>query len=125
MSGSKQNEQGDQGDAAKEKTEQPLPQTETAVEETAQSLKIGLQYETEYIAPLHRYDGVPLIPDHYSVTFHKGHTRQKHWEAIGEDLGAPGAHDWYQVTLTDEQLERIRRDPGVKKVTQSGRGVWD
>lgn len=124
MSELQQNEQDDRGGASNAKTPRSLPHEEAAVDETVQSLKIGLRYETVYIAPLHPCKGVPLIPYHYSVTFHNRHTRQKQWEAIGEDLGAPGAAEWYEASLTLEQLERIRRDPGVKEVRKNGSGVW-
>ena len=99
-------------------------QAEATNAATAQSLKNDVGDDTEYLAPLRRYDGVPLKPNHYNVTFLEGHTREKHWEAIGEDLGAPGSSGWYWSTLSDEQLQRVRRDPGVKEVIQSGRVVW-
>ena len=106
------------------KPDQEHVQAEATNKATAQSSENNLKEATEYLAPLRRYDGVPLKPNHYNVEFVEGHTRDKHWEAIGEDLGAPGSSRWYWTTLSDEQLERVRRDPGVKEVIQSGKAVW-
>jgi prepilin-type processing-associated H-X9-DG protein len=99
-------------------------QTEATDEASARSSKNDVGDETEYLAPLRRYDGVPIKPNHFNVTFFDGHTRKKHWEAIGEDLGAPSSSRWYWSTLSDEQLERVRRDLGVKEGIQSGNAVW-
>jgi hypothetical protein len=59
-----------------------------------------------------------------AVTLQKGYTAAKHWEAIGEDLGVTVTGGWYSARISDEQRERIRRDPGVKEITQYGRVIW-
>ena len=81
----------------------------------------------QYVAPLHLYDGhegPPLSPNRYMVTFYNGHTQEKHWEVVGEIIGGAWFGSWYAATLSDDQIERIRRDPGVKEVRQYGRVEW-
>lgn len=56
--------------------------------------------------------------------FHKGHTYDKHFDFIGETLDITRLGAMYNATLSGEQRERIRRDPGVSQVTQYGGAEW-
>ena len=113
-------------DLAAEATSSPTRDSnETTLENTTGNALVEVSNKevddtSEYIAPFYPYDGVPLRPCYYAVTFVRAYTRKQHWEAIGENLGPPGTDSWYSATLTPEQIDRIRRDPGVKKVRQNG-----
>ena len=76
-----------------------------------------------YVAPFFPYDGTPLRPNRFMVTLKAEHTMEEHWKVIGERLGVDEG-GWYSATLSEEQIERIRRDRGVKEVRQYGRAVW-
>jgi hypothetical protein len=60
------------------KQDEQSVETEATNMGTAQSPKKDIKDETENLAPLHRYDGVPLKSNHYNVTLFEGHTRKKH-----------------------------------------------
>jgi hypothetical protein len=60
------------------KQDKQIVLTEATNTATAQSPKKDVKDETENLAPLHRYDGVPLKSNHYNVTLFEGHTRKKH-----------------------------------------------
>lgn len=85
------------------------------------------QKVAEYIAP---FDACPKsrTPWRYYVNFRPGHTPEAHAKAIGEKeiaLFAPHPIGPWSGTMTDEYRERVRRDPGVERVTQyDGEGEW-
>jgi hypothetical protein len=91
---------------------------------TQQAPNEGCDAAEQYVAPFFPYHGVPLNPYRYMVTFYKGHTLEKHWQAIGIKFGTDWSGDWYSATLSDDQRERVRRDPGVKEVRQYGQAEW-
>lgn len=84
----------------------------------------GGNQDLEYVAPFKPFHGTPLYPNYYLVTLHEKGKMEKHWNAIGENLGKRDMGGWYSATLSMEQIERIRRDPGVKSVVQYGDAVW-
>ena len=78
---------------------------------------------TEYIAPYVPADE-SIIPDRYLVILSDGHTFEKHCEAVGEQLDVFYQGGFYSGTLTEDQRERSRRDPGVEKVIQYIDSEW-
>lgn len=82
---------------------------------------------TEYVAPHYR---LPSTGRHSSdqadrrpdlIYFRKGHTLEKHLQAIGQTKeNFRGQFQSFIVSrsMNEEELERVRRDPGVEKVVQ-------
>lgn len=81
----------------------------------------------EWIAPYRPYDGSQgpcRRYDRYTVNFFEGHTVAKH-EEIVQGIGRQGGgQGWYQRILSEEERERVRRDPGVASVVQCGPAYW-
>lgn len=82
---------------------------------------------SECVAPYEQWPGVSAAPNRYLVLLHDGYTNKRHKAVIGEGLstGQSGpSFSSYVGTLTDDMRERVRRDPGVKKITQFGDDQW-
>lgn len=82
---------------------------------------------TDYIAPYQPMSDPPAPGPkgprvEYIVYFHEGHTIWKHFEWMGGPLlGLTHQHLMYNSIFYDEELERVRRDPGVRLVVQADR----
>lgn len=100
--------------------------TNSTEKESSDAAQDETKISVEYLAPIRYYQGSgpPLRPDFYAVTLQKPHTVENHWEVIGERIGMRWTSEWYDATLSEAQIECIRRDPVVKSIVQYGRAVW-
>ena len=76
---------------------------------------------TEYRAPYHRLPFVLANPRADLIYFREGHTLEKHLQAIGrtkDDFRGQFQSFIVSRWMNEEELERVRRDPGVEKVVQ-------
>lgn len=67
-------------------------------------LSVNIRLVEEYVAPFTPYEGgePPLRPNYYMVTLKKGHTLQKHFDAVGERLKVHDEKGWYSARLSDD-----------------------
>ena len=62
------------------------------------------------------------IPGGYIVSFHPGHTFEKHFATVGCRFEFPTLRDGYFGDLDDELLNAVRNDPGVRLVENDTAG---